>query len=497
MSKSILVGIVTLLGALFFQFTGSDVLGFVIILALLFLIIFIDASSVDLLKTISLFVGILPYFNFSFFPFSGVYFIMIIYIIKRAPGIFRKQLYKVGENLVILFFLLIVLLSTFFSIDQVRHISIGIQVVISMLFFVLVSSERLDVDQYYGLFRYLWIGTIVISIIGLLQVLGFVFIKDITTTLTFNSIYSDANFGTNNTNRLGEEYINSMINRSENIGGGGNLYRAIGTLEGSTVLGWFLLFPYLIGLCGYYFKNDMLKLRTKNTIFLVLLCLVFSWSRSAILIAVISTLILLFFKKKNSINLGKLMRAIIIFVCLFIGLTGLMTLLPSNAFTSVFTSSLGLFSGNYDGSSLGRIYTVLAGINYIIEKPFVGVGLGNYGYVLSLLTGVEEYTFATAHNTFIELWCELGILGLILFVLIFYFLLKKGVRVYNLATNKEGQFIGMSMLILTISFLILCLFGGSIVHPKTFSLLWLVLGLLNSYIISNEENIVSLSKNTI
>jgi O-antigen ligase len=79
-------------------------------------------------------------------------------------------------------------------------------------------------------------------------------------------------------------------------------------------------------------------------------------------------------------------------------------------------------------SPSGRIEVWKRGIKLIAEKPFTGTGIGNFSIAEGLSrvdTGGQKTPWVTAHNSFIQIGGEIGAGGLILFILLIYYLFKR------------------------------------------------------------------------
>jgi O-antigen ligase len=73
------------------------------------------------------------------------------------------------------------------------------------------------------------------------------------------------------------------------------------------------------------------------------------------------------------------------------------------------------------GSRAERITIYLRGLSIFMENPLMGVGLGNF----SIAEGAKHRgRWKAAHNVYIEIACELGICGLLIFVGLLFFTLK-------------------------------------------------------------------------
>lgn len=77
-----------------------------------------------------------------------------------------------------------------------------------------------------------------------------------------------------------------------------------------------------------------------------------------------------------------------------------------------------------------RAYHVIKAIEIGLDNPILGVGAGNYAVVPKVL---EQGSFS--HNSFTEAFANFGLMGLFVYLMIFYSLLKKILK--NLKTNNN------------------------------------------------------------
>lgn len=83
----------------------------------------------------------------------------------------------------------------------------------------------------------------------------------------------------------------------------------------------------------------------------------------------------------------------------------------------------------------GRGSTWLGALNTIKENPIIGVGLGNAGYEIARLYYLGRREYKVAHNTFLAIVVETGIVGLFLFVMLISSIPKKNVyKAENIAS---------------------------------------------------------------
>jgi len=96
-----------------------------------------------------------------------------------------------------------------------------------------------------------------------------------------------------------------------------------------------------------------------------------------------------------------------------------------------------------------RYVFVQESINFIKEKPILGYGTGSFGTVFTreVKSGHKFYTHTTPHNNYLYVWFELGLIGLLFFLTIFYF------QIRELLTLKDG----LHRLVLPLMFMVIML----------------------------------------
>ena len=108
-------------------------------------------------------------------------------------------------------------------------------------------------------------------------------------------------------------------------------------------------------------------------------------------------------------------------------------------------------NGNIGGESLEDIRYVFIreSLSRILEKPILGYGTGSFGTIFENEVKSGHYfdKQTTPHNQYLYVWFELGILGLVLLLLIFYHQIKELFR------KKDG----IHRILLPMSFMFLML----------------------------------------
>lgn len=104
-------------------------------------------------------------------------------------------------------------------------------------------------------------------------------------------------------------------------------------------------------------------------------------------------------------------------------------------------------------------------LNIIKMHPIAGVGLGNFNLTHS------RY----AHNLFLQLWAEMGILGLISMLWLIFLSFGRGIR--NFKTNMEQNHIIAAALSASLAFLFSNLFDIGFFIPEVAFIWWVILGL--------------------
>ena len=184
-----------------------------------------------------------------------------------------------------------------------------------------------------------------------------------------------------------------------------------------------LLLPF--GLYVGWGKSKYFKLFSGATIIILLITIMFAMSRASILAAFTGFLVCLFlgaiFGKTSKIKKGIIVSVTGVLLVVISLISGLIIFLPQSLqFTllgHLFKAQSIVSSGVQSDARLATWSTALSNIN----TPF-GIGLGNFTQFINQYKANNYLIAETAHNMFLEIFIELGVLGLffLLVILLYY-----------------------------------------------------------------------------
>lgn len=218
----------------------------------------------------------------------------------------------------------------------------------------------------------------------------------------------------------------------------------------------YFIYQFLFGVIK---KNVRILLCMTIIVSVVLLCIL--GSRKSLLTVVIAIALFFFnskFKTKFKIIIG-----------LFLLLNVILIFIPESYIQFVVDRFAVLGSGqsSLDRSDQARMWMIESGFNFFTENPVIGNGFYNF----SELFGIETGRYVYAHNNFIEVLCDLGIIGFVIYYYIFYLIIKNviGANIY-----KQDK-------ILVISLVIAILINGMVIVYLLDRYVWLLLAILYAY----------------
>jgi O-antigen ligase len=281
-----------------------------------------------------------------------------------------------------------------------------------------------------------------------------------------------------------------------------NYYRFAGPFGDEFIAGGFILrfSPFLLlvvlGICRKK-KNIFFKSLIIFSVILIFVLIFITGDRAPffILILVSSLLILLFFEKKYIL----ILTSILIFIIFILSISSDQ---KKKRYINEVLVSIG-FQNNEFTLDTGYGHLFYSAIKIWIDKPLLGAGTKNYRKICSR----PGFNFETKynielcsthpHNYVLELLSEVGLMGVISFYLIFFYLLRELGSIKKLL-KKNLDDLNVRFAILSLIFILWPLSTtGSIITNFNSIVLWLVFGLAYSSISITKKSYLILLRNII
>jgi O-antigen ligase len=113
----------------------------------------------------------------------------------------------------------------------------------------------------------------------------------------------------------------------------------------------------------------------------------------------------------------------------------------------------------------GRLVTWLIAIQTGFEHPIIGIGLNNLRYILyetrMSFNGVRN--FASAHNSFLAIFAEQGVVGLLAYLALLVSIIRKGLNLYRYGAHFQDQLRGVTVIAVITAYHVPALFA-SVLH---------------------------------
>lgn len=370
----------------------------------------------------------------------------IIFLLWVARGLAKKKVYvkNAAETWLLLLFLFFSVLSLFWA----QHPELGIRKMLYLLslapiYFVAVDILRDGKWKIY-IARSVFCSGLLAAVAALSQFALQFFIGVEKTVALWSKL---AKFF------LGASFSELVVANSSwlvNISGK-TLMRAFGFFPDPHMFSFFVSMCLLVSF-GYLISEKNIKwekyILAGNT--LMFLALIFSFVRGAYLGIIAAGLFFLFIYFKRSGSLKKL----------FI-LAAILTVITSVFFWGPIKSRLSSVFNFQEGSNSERILNWEQAISLISAHPFTGVGLGNYSHAVDPLS--PERSSIYAHNTFLDIAAESGLITGLVFLLLLLSSFLKSIK------SKDALGLGMASALLY--FAVHGIFDTPLYSPQVFVLL--------------------------
>lgn len=201
---------------------------------------------------------------------------------------------------------------------------------------------------------------------------------------------------------------------------GATYMRAISVFPDPHMFAYYLemLLPFSIALLATTNKHK--KLFFASSVALIIVD-IFTFTRGSYVAIIAAAFLILPIVPKNAVK--KLLVGIAVFVFIFI-------FSPHNPVSGRFMSSFDV----QEGSNQGRIANWKQGLDIVLQNP-LGKGIGMYSLTINPDAKYREPIYA--HNLYLDIAAELGVVSAFIFVVILFFALKN----FWLASKKDSFFI--------------------------------------------------------
>lgn len=190
--------------------------------------------------------------------------------------------------------------------------------------------------------------------------------------------------------------------------------RAAGFAEPNQFAGYLVLFIPLILNYVLYNKNILLKTGSAFILLISFIALITTGSRGGIFSFIISLIFYLYLLGRNKlIRLPTLIATVL--VIFIIGLISIV-ISPADVKETVLNRLDPTKAETLEDYTAGRLNTWRYGIKLFAEKPFFGFGLRTFTDLMKKRFGMR----IAAHNQYLNYLVQFGIIGTILFIMVYY-----------------------------------------------------------------------------
>ena len=196
--------------------------------------------------------------------------------------------------------------------------------------------------------------------------------------------------------------------------------RAVGSLDNPNMLGEYLILVIPIAVAMFIGRGEGMR-RTASCLCIGIMgvCLILTWSRGAWLGLIFAALVFLFMWHHRSMWLVLAGAAAI---------PMLPYILPQSIISRF--ASIGDLT---DSSTSYRVHIWHSSVSMIADHPFTGIGVGEGAwrqlYPLYTYMGVEQAPHS--HNLYLQIWLELGLTGILVFLAFLFLLYQSGFTMFS------------------------------------------------------------------
>ena len=131
-----------------------------------------------------------------------------------------------------------------------------------------------------------------------------------------------------------------------------------------------------------------------------------------------------------------------------------------------------------DAGSVDRKFIWQAGWKMFISKPWIGIGLGTFMFNFKKFIAHDyKYSAAYAHNCYLQMASEIGIIGLVSFLLILVSFFYSGIKALNTYEKKFSWYVLLASLAAILGYCVQMAVDTILYSLDLGMLFWLVLGI--------------------
>lgn len=240
------------------------------------------------------------------------------------------------------------------------------------------------------------------------------------------------------------------------------MFRVYSTFANPNVLGEYLLLIIPLSVaCFFITKPIIMKLFYLGATGAMMLCLILTYSRGCYIGILVAAAVFMVLLDKRFIFLG------------ILGLLLLPFVLPEtilNRFLSIGNMS--------DSSTSYRVYIWMGTIAMLKDYWFSGVGPGEAAFnVVYPVYGYNGISAPHAHNTYLQIMCDSGIIGIFAFIVVIYQYFKALFCAYLKEKDVTARILMISAMSAVTGFLVQSLFDYTFYNYRVMLLFWTMIGM--------------------
>jgi len=133
---------------------------------------------------------------------------------------------------------------------------------------------------------------------------------------------------------------------------------------------------------------------------------------------------------------------------------------------------------NPQNSIIQRLFFWKAAVRIIKDFPLTGVGLGNFGRIYPNYKSLQAIETHFAHNSYLQIWAEIGILGILAWLWLILGSFRAGLR--NLKVGHGQSYLTIGLIAASAAFLVHNFIDFDFFIPEVAFHWWVILGITSA-----------------